>query len=203
MVYQQFTSQRTLLRQELRNRCHLLSFETRIAAGHAVAKTLLGTNWFQQSQTIACYLNDDLELPTQVIIELIWQQQKACYLPLVLPAEPGLQFAPYHPNAALQVNQYHLLQPVLEGNDLLADLTTLDLVLVPLLGFDMCGNRLGRGAGYYDKTFAFLREIMSEQRRPKLVGLAYACQQTELLEAAPWDVGLDAVVTELGLTKFN
>jgi 5-formyltetrahydrofolate cyclo-ligase len=72
-------------------------------------------------------------------------------------------------------------------------LEELNLVLVPLVGFDRRGNRLGSGAGYYDRTFA------GHQRgaQPLLIGLAYGCQHVAALEAASWDVPLDLVITEL------
>ncbi|KKO08765.1 hypothetical protein LCGC14_0038840 [marine sediment metagenome] len=69
----------------------------------------------------------------------------------------------------------------------------LDLVLMPLVGFDDAGNRIGMGKGYYDRTFAFRRRQCS---RPTLIGLAHECQQVaEGLTPAVWDVALDALVT--------
>jgi 5-formyltetrahydrofolate cyclo-ligase len=70
----------------------------------------------------------------------------------------------------------------------------LDLVLVPLVGFDTQGNRLGSGAGYYDRSFDF--RLRLHDARPRLVGLAFDCQETAGLQRAGWDVPLDAIVTE-------
>ena len=68
-------------------------------------------------------------------------------------------------------------------------------MLVPLLGFDRSGHRLGFGGGFYDTSFAFLR-TGERPREPLLVGIAYAAQ--ELAEFAPeaWDVRLDFIATE-------
>jgi 5-formyltetrahydrofolate cyclo-ligase len=74
----------------------------------------------------------------------------------------------------------------------------LDLVLVPLVGFDARGNRLGMGAGFYDRHFAFLRHRRA-WRRPLLVGLAFEAQRVERIPAAGHDVPLWAVVTERGV----
>lgn len=71
----------------------------------------------------------------------------------------------------------------------------LDLVIVPCVAFDAAGNRLGFGAGFYDRHFAFLK-LRSAWRRPLLVGLAYEFQRVERLEPAAWDVPLWAIVTE-------
>jgi len=72
-------------------------------------------------------------------------------------------------------------------------------VLVPLVAFDDAGNRLGMGAGYYDRSFAFRRAAPSP---PLLVGVGYEFQRVPALAAQPWDVPLDAVLTERGLQRF-
>ncbi len=72
---------------------------------------------------------------------------------------------------------------------------SLDLVLMPLVAFDSQLNRLGMGAGYFDRRFAFLRR-RNTWRRPKLVGIAYEFQHVASLPAREWDVPLDLVVTE-------
>jgi 5-formyltetrahydrofolate cyclo-ligase len=74
----------------------------------------------------------------------------------------------------------------------------LDLVLVPLVGFDPRGHRLGMGAGLYDRHFAFLRHRRA-WRRPRLVGIAFEAQKVARLAEAPHDVLLDGIVTERGV----
>ncbi len=74
----------------------------------------------------------------------------------------------------------------------------LDLVFLPLVGFDSCGMRLGMGGGYYDRTFAFLN-LRAAWRAPRLIGIGYAFQRVTSIEPASHDVRLDAVVTDEGL----
>ena len=64
---------------------------------------------------------------------------------------------------------------------------------MPLLGFDAQGGRLGQGGGYYDSTFAF-RRLRQHWKKPRLVGLAFACQQVQTLPHEAWDVRLDTVL---------
>jgi 5-formyltetrahydrofolate cyclo-ligase len=73
----------------------------------------------------------------------------------------------------------------------------LQVVLVPLVGFDAAGHRLGSGAGYYDRALAF-RAGRRRWRGPRLIGVAHSCQQAAAIAALPTDVPLDAVVTEKG-----
>lgn len=70
----------------------------------------------------------------------------------------------------------------------------LDLVVVPLVGFDAACNRMGMGGGFYDRSFAY--RLTRRHAGPRLVGLAFDCQQVAELPVAPWDVPLDVIVTE-------
>ena len=162
-----------------------VSAAEREAAAHSAAQLLTATAVFQQSQHIAVYYPMPTEFDSVPIIHAIWAANKKCYLP-VLQGEI-LQFAEYHSDTALQLNQYKIPEPL---NSPIASLTKLELVLVPLVGFDLQGNRLGMGAGYYDRTFA--------QKTPqcRLLGLAYALQECPQLSHDDWDVLLDGVVTE-------
>ena len=70
-----------------------------------------------------------------------------------------------------------------------------DTVLLPLLGFDRCGNRVGMGAGFYDRAFAF-RQSATTIKKPLLIGLAHHFQELESINADSWDVPLDAIITD-------
>ena len=76
----------------------------------------------------------------------------------------------------------------------------LDAVLIPTVGFDREGHRLGMGGGFYDRHFAFMRR--SQHRKPVLIGVAYACQEISAIDVQPHDIQLDAILTENGLTWF-
>ena len=67
--------------------------------------------------------------------------------------------------------------------------TAPDVILLPLIGFDRALNRLGQGAGYYDRACAALPDA-------RRIGLAWNVQEWPALPADPWDVPLDAVATQ-------
>ena len=84
------------------------------------------------------------------------------------------------------------------------DPTDLAIVLVPLVAADRRGGRLGHGLGFYDRTFASLARAPGTLERgtgPLLIGLCHDLQVVEELDARPWDVPLDLLVTEVGVIR--
>ncbi|RRQ23778.1 5-formyltetrahydrofolate cyclo-ligase [Guyparkeria sp. SCN-R1] len=73
-------------------------------------------------------------------------------------------------------------------------INSLDALLIPLVGFDAHGNRLGMGAGFYDRALA-----QRSCRRPLAIGVAFGCQEVDSLPVDPWDQPLDYIVTDTGL----
>ncbi len=185
-------NQRQSLRQSLRQQRQQLSPEQRQQAAQHICQQLLHHNDWQNSQRIACYLANDGEVDTTAIIQQIWQANKSCYLPVIAP-QRQLHFALYQANTPLINNRYGIAEPD-PAHATFCPAEELDLVLVPLVGFDAAGTRLGMGSGYYDRTFAFLQQL-TQATKPVLIGLAYQCQQVENLIAEPWDVKLQAVIT--------
>lgn len=75
-----------------------------------------------------------------------------------------------------------------------------DILLMPLSAFDAGGNRIGYGAGHYDRAIARLH---AKGMQPRLIGIAFDCQEVEAVPAEAHDVPLDAVVTESGYRTFS
>ena len=109
-------------------------------------------------------------------------------------------FVPFPPGARLRANPnaYGIAEPVASATAAISP-RNLDAVLMPVVGFDRQGNRLGMGAGYYDRALRHLQGGSRRWRRPRLVGLAFACQEVELIVPSTWDIPLDVVVTERGV----
>ena len=103
------------------------------------------------------------------------------------------------PRGTLRLNRYGIPEP---GGPDRRDARFCDLVLLPLVGFDARGHRLGTGGGYYDRALAF-RRLRRYWRGPRLVGLAHSSQALEAIRPLPTDVTLDAVITERGTIFFE
>ncbi len=122
-----------------------------------------------------------------------------CRLHLPVLVDAALQFRRWTPTSRLSANRYGIPEP-LDGMPCAAE--ELDWVLLPLVAFSSVGARLGMGGGYYDRSFGFCLDPAVGPRRPRLIGVAYSLQEVESLPTAPWDVPLDAVVTERGMRRF-
>lgn len=79
---------------------------------------------------------------------------------------------------------------------------TLDpsLMLVPLAAFDARGHRIGYGAGYYDRAIA---KLTAAGHAPRLVGIAFDCQEVPEVPDEPHDVIVPEILTESGLRRFG
>jgi 5-formyltetrahydrofolate cyclo-ligase len=180
------------IRQILLGQCHTVPAAHRAAAAQTAMQHLIINALFNNSQHIACYFSQADEFDCMPIIQAVWQAEKKCYLPLLsFSHPPRLEFAAYGLNDSLCLNRYKIFEP--QGTEKIAP-EDLDLVILPLVGFDVQGHRLGRGSGYYDRTFTFKQKPTD---KPFLLGLAYQLQKVDtLLPHDAWDIPLNGILTE-------
>ena len=146
---------RQQLRQTIRASRDKINFATRAKSARGATDILIHSKLFKQAQHIACYLSVNSEMETKYLIKEIWRAEKKCYLPILSIEQKGfLHFGEYTKDSQLTKNQFGIPEPeCIEGH---CDVPSqLDLVIMPLVAFDKQGNRLGTGAGYYDRTFSF------------------------------------------------
>ena len=186
-------SERSALRKVLRERRAALGAGERIAAAGALVEHLEAIPEFLTDPNIAGYWAVAGELPLAAIIGGLRARDQLYHLPIVAD-DARLRFAPWQPGSAIVTNRYGIPEPAVPPDEQLAG-DSMDVVLVPLLGFDRRGHRLGSGGGYYDRTFAFLR-AEARPSKPLLVGIGYALQELADIEPCEWDVPLDYVATE-------
>lgn len=196
------SERRQRLRRELRRRRAALSRQVRSRHSRHLVLHLSLAHELRGLRRVALYLPNDAEIDPTGLLECPRRPDRRHYLPVLRPGPYSrLWFAPYEPGERLVLNRFGIPEPVARGRRLTRPLD-LDLVLVPLVGFDGQGNRLGMGGGFYDRSFSFLRHRERGWRRPLLIGTAFACQEIEDIPSEPWDVPLDAVATEEGIRWF-
>lgn len=185
---------RAQLRTDMTGRRRALNASERLAAADGVARSLERLPEFVVDPLVAGYWAVRGEVPLNLAVARLLARGQHYFLPVLARTPPrSLRFAQYTSGAALAPNRYGIPEPADVANALTPQ--QLDVVLVPLLAFDAQGNRLGTGGGFYDAAFAFLRE-QPRPARPLLVGIGYAFQQVESLQAQAWDVRMDYIATE-------
>ncbi|MBB1127115.1 5-formyltetrahydrofolate cyclo-ligase [Thiospirillum jenense] len=185
------------LRRQLRTARRALSPATQRQHARAVASHLQRHYPLRTARRIAYYLARDGELDPQPLRERLGERRHLWYLPIIRPFQPPrLWFIRYRLGEPLQRGRFGLLQPRHCRHPVTPRF--LDVILMPLVGFDATGQRLGMGGGYYDRSLAPLR-TRQYWRRPHLLGLAHEVQRVARLTPQRWDVPLAMVVTERGL----
>ena len=183
------TDDRAALRRTLRERRRQLPPATRIAAAEALSARLLTLPFAPATGHVAGYWAMDGEIALHV-----WQMRLPADVHYCLPVlgdDNLLRFAPWRPGEALVANRFGIPEPA-EAEALPAEAMT--MIVLPLVGFDAQGQRLGMGGGWYDRSLAFRRDRPAPP--PWLVGAGFAVQRADTLPIEPWDVPLDAVCTE-------
>lgn len=182
---------RQSLRTQLHQRRASLSTQAQQTASQSIVSALTQYPLFRASYRIALYAAIQKEIDLQALVEIIWQQNKLCYLPVVQAKE--LIFMRHLPNNPLSKNAQGIPEPFILREHVIEP-QSLDLVIVPVVGFTLQGDRLGTGGGYYDRCFHFL-QTSPRPKKPFLLGVAYAWQKTVFTPHAG-DVPLNAILTD-------
>ena len=142
---------------------------------------------FRNAKHIAIFLPNDGEIETTDIINFLLSQGYIVYLPKL--AGEKLKFV--RMGKFFRKNRFGIEEPIFSP---LLGAHRMDVILMPLVGFDKHKNRLGMGGGFYDKTLSFHNKL-KKFRVPKLFGLAFDSQEVDRLNSQPWDVKVDGIVT--------
>jgi 5-formyltetrahydrofolate cyclo-ligase len=190
-------SARKAMRAALRAKRRALPIAERISSAQLVAHNVERWLRLRPSWRIALYASLPDELDATPLIELARARGCRLYLPRIDRHSLGRKMQFVEMNGRQRSNRLGISEP--EGSQTIGA-RWLDVVFLPLVGFDSHGVRLGTGGGYYDRAFAF-RRWRTAWHTPQLVGLAYSFQQVEQIIPAAHDVLLDAVVTEKGVVR--
>lgn len=185
-------SDRQSIRRAMRDKRSALSASERQAAAEAAARRISRLRLFQRAERIGAYLAVNGEIDLDPVIRMAWDRGKRVALPVLRGQH--LEFLEYLPDTPMVPNRFGIPEPdPAHAKPLPARF--LNLVLAPLVAFDLQGGRLGMGGGYYDRSFAFLRR-RRHWLRPAFIGMAHEFQHVKHLPSEPWDVPLHGVVTD-------
>ncbi len=191
------------LRQSLRRQRRDLTAAQQHQASQSLLDHLSREPWFMNGRRLAFFLANDGEIDPAPLMALAQAAGKQCFLPVLHPLKFNrLYFARVRPDSRLTPNRFGIPEPSLRRASTAAP-WTLDVIFMPLVGFDRAGHRLGMGGGFYDRTLAFTRHW--PRAVPRLVGLAHHLQEVEAdrLPLQPWDIPLHAIATDREVIYCN
>lgn len=169
------------VRELLAQKRRLLSKEDIAEQSSKVVAAVEQMPSFQSAKTVLIYYPTHNEVDLLSLIKR-YKKEKTFLFPVV--HRKTMTACPYEGNAKMHRGKFNIPEPTTEPY-----VGDIDLILVPGVGFDKSGNRLGRGGGYYDKFITRLG------RKTLLVGVGYDFQLVEEVPANRWDKRLDYVVT--------
>ncbi len=181
---------RTTLKQVRAN----TSAQFRLVSSHQICNKIRALESYRKAKHLALYF----AINGEVDLALIWKTAplhgKFCYFPVV-NEDLTLSFLPATPATAFKTNRFGILEPDVSLEEA-APPEQLDLIIMPMVGFDIQCLRLGMGSGCYDRT-------LENKGNVTLFGVAFQFQRIDFINPQPWDVPLDAVITEKAIYWRN
>lgn len=194
---------KTQLRKLLRARRRALGEHDHALRSRLAAAAVARLAAFKAGARVAFYLPVRGEMDTAALLAAARRRGVRAFVPVVTDVRHRrLRFHPLTGRTAR--GAYGILVPDGIARRPVTALAPrwFDLVVVPLVGVDRHGHRLGMGGGYYDRAFAY-RRLRHRWMGPRLVGLAFECQKVDSIRGDPWDLKLDALATEAGVEFFR
>lgn len=179
---------KALLRKELRAKSRALDLAYRSLSDAAIRSAVLQSPLYTKAETIFAYLGVDWEIDTRPLLEQILADGKRLCLPLCI-GEHEMALCQISSLEELVDGKYNIPEPPQSAPQLRAE--EADLALIPCVGADRKGRRLGQGGGYYD---TFLARYQG--------ATLLLCREAAVVEEVPvesYDLPLPCLVTERGI----
>jgi len=184
---------KTRLRKELRQKRAAIDADLRVQWDALINQHLEAFATQHRWSLVAAYMAFDGEPDLLPVLSNLGQKGVKLALPVIqdAPAETHISMRAWSLGQDMVANHYGIAEP---GGTEDIRLSDIDLVLVPLVGWDRAGGRLGMGAGYYDRLF----QPCAGAAKPMRIGVGYEIQCLPEVPRDPWDIRLHGVITENG-----
>lgn len=171
-----------------------LDKEVKEAMDDKIYNKLITSDLYIKAKNIFIYLSFGSEIQTNNIITKALRDEKEVYIPKVYKKNKLMKAVRLKSFNDLKENSMGILEPIDDSNYI--DKREIDLILVPGVVFDLNGNRIGYGGGYYDRYLQDIKEI-----RNKVV-LAYDLQIVDSINPDIHDIAFDYIITNTRLEKI-
>jgi 5-formyltetrahydrofolate cyclo-ligase len=176
------------IRKILRQKKEAMLPEDRLEKSTRICRHLMGI--IRNDETVMVYTSKEMEVNTRPLITALFRQKNPVVVPVIVREDVSLRLSYLRDFSALVPSTFGVPEPI--GSEIPAAAEDIDTIVLPMLGFDRKGGRIGYGAGYYDR-------FLSRHPGLRKIGIAYACQEVENLPVDENDMPMDVIITEDGI----
>ena len=144
----------------------------------------------RKDETVMVFTSKEKEVNTRPLIMALFEKGNPVVVPIIVKEDCSLRLSYLRDFSALVPSTFGVPEPI--GSEIPADAHSIGTIILPMLGFDRTGGRIGYGAGYYDRFLS---------KNPGLwkIGIAFGCQEVESLPVDENDIRMDMIITEDGI----
>jgi len=186
---------KSALRKELLGRRDQIPPEVRKAKSILIQERLLSLGEFIKSDIIFFFASFKTEVDTAGLIKTALSSGKRVVLPKVDKDRHELLLIEIKDFSELQPGYMGILEPPLQDNQMSININDVNLVIIPGAGFDVLGNRIGYGGGYYDRL------LFGLQKHIPVIAPAYEEQLVDYVPSEPHDIKVQMIVTDRQLIR--
>lgn len=183
-----------LSKQHLRDR--LKAARETLTPGERAEKSRIITglllDLLEDCGTVMVYAAKEPEVETGWLIDALLARNTKVVVPIIQREDRTLRLSYLEDRRALSPSTFNVPEPI--GHEIPAKAEDIDAAVIPLIGFDACGHRVGYGAGYYDR-------FLADHDRILRIGIGFACQRVDCLPSEPHDILMHAIVSEDGILR--
>jgi 5-formyltetrahydrofolate cyclo-ligase len=182
------SEEKARVRDILRKRKDAMVPEDRLRFSTSITRHLM--NIIKPGETVMVFTSKEKEVNTKPLIMALFDKGNPVIVPIIVKEDFSLRLSYLRDFSALVPSTFGVPEPI--GSEITADAKDIDTIILPMLGFDRAGGRIGYGAGYYDR-------FLSKNPDLQKIGIAFACQEFDGLPVDENDIPMDYIITEDGI----
>jgi 5-formyltetrahydrofolate cyclo-ligase len=182
------SEQKARVRDILRQRKNAMIPDDRRKKSTSITRHLMKI--IGRGETVMVFTSKEKEVNTKPLIQALFRQGNPVVVPIIVKEDVSLRLSYLRDFSALVPSTFGVPEPI--GSEIPAEAKDIDTIILPMLGFDRTGGRIGYGAGYYDR-------FLSKNTALKKIGIVFACQEFDGLPVDENDIRMDYIITEDGI----
>jgi len=180
--------EKSRIRQVLREKKESMNPQDRQEKSERICRNIMPL--IRDGETVMVYTSKEKEVNTGTLIALLLRKGNPVVVPIIVKEDVSLRLSYLRDVSTLVPSTFGVPEPI--GSEIPVPPGAVDTIILPMLGFDRQGRRIGYGAGYYDR---FLAKTPIRRK----IGIAFACQEMEHLPVDENDILMDCIITEDGI----